>query len=247
MNMHVNFLTEADDRILSVEEESYAVMMIPKAIRDNDKALFTSKWFDYRFMTPFEATMQYMRDYETIGRRIYRREIDMHRSTEIKFLTPERLTRVLRGEEVLKKSKMTSLKSKLTGYWRGRQVADALCMPYPVYLEEAITLRMRAWQRTYLPRPEMLYEMGMVERIQNRWLELRTSRNHFPDHHAFMIQNYQNLPVQNDFHEYLFEQSGLGGDRFFQLASFIENGLIPYEKVQSRLSEEEFQRVQEHL
>lgn len=242
MNMHVSFAESLDTRTLNIEDECHVIVLIPKTVRDNDKALFTSKWFDYRFMTPFEATMEYMRAFETIGRRIYRRELDLNRSQHIQFLTPERLKRILEEGKMT-----TALKSKLTGFWRGRQVADALGMPYEDYLEQAITLRMRAWQRTYLPRPEQLYDMVMVEKIQAKWEELKAATVYLPKHHAFLSQNYGDLPVQNDFHEFLFQQASAGGDRFFQLARFVEENFLPYEKLRSRLTEEELERVSEHL
>lgn len=242
MNMHVNFLEVTTDRLVDIDEDLFSLMLIAKSVRENDKALFSSKWFDYRFMTSFQATMQYMRDFETVGRRIYRREFDMNRSAHIHFLTPETLRRAIEQGEMNVK-----LKSRLTGFWRGRQVADALGMPYPDYIELALSNRMRAWQRGYLPKPEQLYDMIMVERIQAKWQEMKAARTYLPDHHAFMVQNYHDLPVQNDFHEYLFEQASSGGNRFFQIARFIEEHFLPYEKAKARLSEEEFARVAEHL
>lgn len=241
MNMHVSFL-EPGERWLDVTEEYHTLSMIAKSVRDNDKGLFASKWFDYRFMTSFQATMRYMRDFEVVSRRIYRREIDMRRSNHIQILTPEKMRR-----ELDKGTMDVILKSRLTGFWRGRQVADALGMPYPEYIELALTDRMRAWQRTYLPKPEQLYDMVMVEKIQTKWQEMKAARTYLPEHHAFMVQNYANLPVQNDFHEYLFEQATTGGDQFFQIARFIREDFLPYEKARNRLTDAEFARVQEHL
>ena len=242
MNMHVNFLDNSPERSLDIEEDFHTMSMLPKAVRENDKALFCSKWFDYRFMTPFQATMQYIRDFETVGRRITRREFDIGKAKHMSFLTAEAQRRIL------DEGKMTQpQKSRLTGFWRGRQVADALCMPYQDYIEQAITIRMRAWQRRHLPNPEQLYEMNLVERVQTKWEEIRSSKTILPVHHAYMVQNYANLPAQNDFHEYLFDQAARGGNLPLSIAHFITEDFLPYEKAKARLSEQVFERVAEYL
>lgn len=242
MNMHINFLDNSPERSLDVEEDFHTMSMLPKAVRENDKALFCTKWFDYRFMTSFQATMQYIRDFEVVGRRIVRREFDVKRAEYMSFLTPETQRRLLDEQKMTR-----ARKSRLTGYWRGRQVADALCMPYQDYIEHAITIRMRHWKQTCLPNPEQLYEMSLVERVQTKWEEIRSSMTRLPDHHAYMVQNYANLPAQNDFHEYLFDQAGKTGSLPYAIAQFIIDHHLPYEKAKARLSEQDFERVTEYL
>ena len=228
--------------VTAIEGDYYALSSIASEILAHEKYLFTCKWFDYRFMTPFEATMTYVDAFAAVSRRIYKRELDRGRADHIRIPSSMHYQRLFVANAMTQKDK-----ARFTGYWRARQVADALCMPYDLFIDEAITARMRRWQRTYLPHPQQLYSEFVVEKVQARWEEMQRARNHFPEHHAFMVQNYRGAPAQNDVHEYLFGQAESGGNRIKQICTFVQRDLLPLEKVKARLTPSDFERVCEDL
>lgn len=241
MNVQVNFTTHTDDRELDLDEEVNVLTHISKKLLEHEKELFSTKWFDYRFMTPFAATMRYVDEFVTVGRRIYRREIDLERSQHIYIPSSLMIRRKL--AEGLD----TKTKSALTGYWRGRQVADALGMPYADYIETALSYRMRVWQRTYLPRTTQLYDGALVEKVQERWSELLEASFYYAEHHAYMGENYVGLPAQNDYHEFLIQQAERTTDKWRHIARFIKEGALPLAKIEARMQQNDIERVYEYL
>lgn len=241
MNVQASFFTHSDDRELDLDEEVYVLANIPKRLLAHEKELFGTKWFDYRFMTPFQATMKYVDEFVNVGRMIYRREIDLERSQHITI--PSSLT----IQRKLKTGIDTKTKSALTGYWRGRQVADALGMPYADYIHHAMSNRMRMWQRSYLPKPTQLYGEDIVEKVQSAWIEMKEASFYYAEHHAFMLQNYSGLPCQNDYHEFLFEQARATTNEFFHIARFLNEGLLSYSKVEARFDAVALEQISDFL
>jgi hypothetical protein len=231
--MMAAFVTHAneDERQSPLESDYFAQAFINKKFQAFDLELYNLKWFDYRFMTPLEATKTYIGVYGGIYRRIYAREIDRARSEFVRPITFEHIKKGL-DEDTVK------AKRAFTGCWRGRQFADALGMPYEHYIELAFTYRMRAWNRPYLPQPEHLYHQIDLEKIQNRWEELQPTRLWTSDHPAYLVHNYADISVQNDYHEWLFKQAALRGNAQECLARLVNMDQLPVSKVRARLTED---------
>jgi hypothetical protein len=173
---------------------------VPNKLQAFDKELFGIKWWDYRFMSPCEATMNYIDTFGQESRKIYSRDIDSVVAQHIGVMNKEKmLAGLMKNEE---KSKRL-----FSGFWRGRQVADAIGMPYSIYIYEALSQRMRRWQRAYLPSASQVYQEGDVERVAARWEELKASRVYYADHHLYLSQNYQGSSVQKAYSEYLVDRS----------------------------------------
>lgn len=228
------------ERELSFEDDLVMQMHVPKKLQGFDPDLFQTKWFDYRRMTPVQATCAYIKAYTKVYREIYARDIDHERAKHVQPTTVTGLFAALANNDA-------KAKRKLSGFWRGRQVADALGMPYELYIEHAFTYRMRRWQRAYLPQPEHLYHEFDVEKIQELWEELQAGRLYLPEDPAFLVQNYQDIPYQNDFHEWLFKQAKLRGDEAYTLANLIEKDLMPIDKVANRIEPSLYERVESYL
>ena len=187
----------------------------PAKFTPMDKELFGTKWWDYRFMTPCEATLAYIDAFGIEARKIYARDIDCERAEHIHVVTGQKvLEGLIRNEQKAKRA--------FAGFWRGRQVADAIGMPYGTYIYEALSARMRRWQRTYLPTAAQVYQEGDVERVAARWEALAASRIYFSDHHAYLAQNYRAEPIQKQYSNYLFQRSASSGDRIATLADMVE-------------------------
>lgn len=205
------------------------------------------KWFDYRHMTPLQATIAYMEAYAVVYKRIYAREFDRERAEFINPLHVDNILAALRPGGQADPKKVTKAKKQLVGCWRGRQIADRLTIPYDVYIDLAFTFRMRRWQQTNMPQPQQLYHMITVEKIAERWEELQASRLYLAEHSAYMVQNYQGLPQQDSYHEWLFKQAKLRSNPAEAIARFIDENLLPLEKVRARSDLPEWGSIERYL
>jgi hypothetical protein len=230
MSVIASFILRANaaEKIPSLESDIFAQSFIKKKWQEFDLELFGLKWFDYRFMTPLEATKEYLRVYGDVYRSIYGRTIDITRVDFLRVLSYEKLQPGLLEND-------PKAKANFTACWRGRQFADALGMPYKVYLEYAFTYRMRNWQRAYLPLPQHLYHEYDLERIQVRWEELQRADIWVADDPAYMSQNYCNAPAQNDYHEWLFKLASLRTNGPEWIARFVKEDRLPMQKAIVRL------------
>jgi len=235
--------------ILSAISDYYLLAYINKKFVSWEIELFTTKWFDYRHLSPLHATIHYMRAYEKTFKRLYAAHLnyevaDYIRLTNIQMLAQNMaLPQLNRLEnrspttsEFKAEQKRVNARKSFTAYWRGRQIADALGMPYDVYTDLVVTKRLRLWGRNLcLPRPAQLYRDIEVEYAQTVWEELQASRLYLAEHPAYSNQNFQNLPQQNDYHEWLFKQAELRSDPPRFLARFVHEDRLPLEKVENRL------------
>jgi len=244
-----------------VSEESWsddAVRMLP--IEDDrvqndfgkfhkfERDLFTTKWFDYRCMTPTQATDTYMREYARVYQHIYGRELDFERAEHIQIPDMQTLiTRIRSAARTSDKKKHNYWKAELSGYWRGRQVADAIGVPYGVYIDLAFTFRMRRWPRDHMPRPYQLYHEYDVEKIQARWEEMQQSQLFTSEHPAYLVQNYQGIALQNDYHEWLLKQALARSNPSVYLARFVNEDQLPLDKIEARIAPEMLEEVERYL
>lgn len=241
-DMHINaaYSTALDaPRTDTIESDFYSTV-VPKKYADWDLDLFKTKWFDYRMMTPLQATHAYIEAYAQVYRRIYASEFDVMRAEHVKPIDFDKL-------RVGIKNGSTKEKTRFVGCWHGRQVADFIGMPYLEYIDLAMTYRMRRWKQGYMPQPQHLYHEYDVEKIVERWEEMKTGRLYLAEHHAYLTQNYQGIAHQDDYHEYLFDMAGRRANKHSLLARFIDDDRLPFEKVKGRLSPDEFEFVERNL
>jgi len=202
--------------------------------------LWSQKWFDYRHMTPLQATRLYMDEYGPVYRRHYATEFDRERAEHVKVMTFDNMLVGL-------KNGVPKFKHAFNGFWRGRQIADFLCMPYDVYIDLAFGYRMRRWKQGHMPQPTHLYHQYDVEKISARWEEMKAGRLYLAEHPAYIRQNYADLPQQKDYHEYLLSMAMLRTNPGEYLADFINNDRIPYEKVRARVDPAIWEMVESYL
>jgi hypothetical protein len=205
---------------------------------DIERALMTGKWFDYRFMSPVAATYLFAHEFKKAYKLAYRKNIDTTRGEYVRPLPDDLFD--IKG---LTTDKLKSRKRMISGIWRARQVADAMGVPYDIYLASAFHWTLRYWNQNYLPRPQHLYTDLVTDRTAIDWVEHQKVRFHYSKNPGYTNAKYVDLKVQNDHHEYLFEQIANRGNRPELLAAFIDEDLIPLEKINSRLGSEIGQRA----
>ena len=124
-----------------------------------ERALMETKWFDYRFMSPLDATEQFAQE--------YRKAYQLKWRTN--FATDEASKKLAFQGGDWRKSP-----TEFTSCWRARQRADFFGVPYGFFCERALELYLR---RGYArpPRPNQLYSgktiAMLVAGIQKEWRE----------------------------------------------------------------------------
>lgn len=229
--------TDEKTRVLPLEDDIFAFRLIDKKILDFELELFATKWFDYRQLTGVQATKVYIEAYAEAYKEVYARELDYERAPFVKPVDYEKLMgRLAEGEAKAKKS--------YKGFWRGRQVADALGMPYRIYIDLAFTARMRRWKQRFLPQPWHLYHEYDVEKIQLKWIEQQETILFTSEDPAYLVQNYRGAAHQNDYHEWLITQAMARSNPASYLARFIDEHQLQLEKVQHRVPDDIYERVE---
>ena len=206
-----------------IEADRLALKFIRKDWMEVERALITGKWFDYRFLSPVAATYLFAHEFKKIYRATYKLNVDSERGEHVKPL-PEDLFK--------------APKNVVSGIWRARQVADAMGMPYNVYLGRAYHWSLRYWNHRHLPRPQQLYTDMITDRTAVDWEEIQGARLYYSALPGFKNPLYQSLKAQDDQHEWLFSQMARRGNSVEIVTRMIEEDLIPIEKLQARLDPE---------
>lgn len=209
-----------EQRTIDLEDEMLVALFVPSRFQKDELGLYQSKWFDYQRMSPVQATCEYISIYGNVYRDIYAQEIDFERAKHV--AVPTRTSLAL---ELGKGS--TRAKQTFSGLWRGRQVADAMGIPYDVYIERAFSYRMRRWQRVQMPRPQHLYHEYDVEKIQMHWNDLQGQTLRLPEDPAFKAAEYRGIPYQKRFREWLLSRASARHDRTCFINEMIERGFLP--------------------
>lgn len=214
--------------------------------------LFRGKWFDYRFMNPVQATYLYAHEFVKAYRRNFSINIDSRRGPHV---TPVNVEVLFDISGDLSPKEITKRKQRASGIWRGRMVADAMGMPYDIYLDRAFHWTLRYWQQRTLPRPQQLYSDMVVDRAGIDW-EQRQKDEFFYS----TLPQYKNgfyyeaisrlsgdatlLHSQNAHHDWLLDQSKDRPNGHAFLAQMIfHDQVLPLEKAKSFLDDNGFERV----
>jgi hypothetical protein len=194
--------------------------------------LMSTKWFDYRQLTPVQATYLFADRYREAFKQNFRRYVDYARADYVK---------ALRREDLFKCEPTI-----VSGIWRARQHADAMGIPYEDYLADALNRAMRV-HREFLPKPTQLYTDAIVEYVQERWEQRQRAKLYVAESDLYMNQNYLGLPAQNAHHEWLFTQAELRPDRAQWLNRLVYlDQRLPEEKVIARYEPDLVREIQEY-
>ncbi|MCK1543281.1 hypothetical protein IVB12_15300 [Bradyrhizobium sp. 179] len=226
-----------------------------------EAALYRGKWFDYRFMNPVQATYLYAHEFVKAYKLAFSVNIDSEQARFVKPLDVERMfvepePKQDEPEKAFRK-RAASHKMRTVGIWRGRMVADAMGIPYSVYLELAFHWTLRFWQQRHLPRPQQLYSDLVVDRATIGWEERQSAELFYSTLPQYKNGLYQEamsmmtgddslegsvLHAQNQHHEWLFAQCENRVNGHELLAQLVfHDQVLPLEKVKARLEDHRFE------
>lgn len=209
---------------LGLAPEKYDVLMAKhadKKMRAIEADLMTSKWFDYRFLHPVAATYLYAYHYKEQYKAAFGRYFD---------------ARQVHRAKTLKKHYDLFLNSAadITAIWRGRQAADALGVPYNLYIRWAIDARMNYWQRGSLPLASHLYSQLVTDKVPEKWDDYRNGFLMLGEHEAYHSVNYSGLPMQDEHVDWVIEQARKQPSVLFALQAAYRRGVITPDQIATK-------------
>jgi hypothetical protein len=219
---------------LTPHEEIERMFRINRKWLKHEALLYTGKWFDYRFISPVKATYLYAHELKKTYQVFYKRYMDAARAP---YVSP------FKGEDFFADAKPM----RVSGIWRGRQIADALCMPYDIYLNFAFDSNLKYWNQAYLPRPNTLYSDLVTDRAQKGWKDLIADRLWYSKLPQYQNRNFQGTREQLAHHDWIFAQTEAKFNPPQRLAELIyRDQVLPAEIVAQRLGQERFDDILEH-
>lgn len=181
-----------------------------------ERSLYDTKWFDYRFLTPLDATLLYIRAFHDAYRDAYRANFDRAVGDVIRVVTPQDFFDNFERKH-----------ADLVGCWRGRQVADGLGMPYELYTSLAINFRLRYWKQRFAPKANMLYSEMIVEKVAEAWQDRQTARAYYSEHPNYRVENFRGTPAQIAHRQWLDVQARHRSDPDDFRHQMVRKGLLP--------------------
>jgi hypothetical protein len=161
-------------------------------VRERERA--HTKWYEYRFMSPLEATTLFVNLYRKGFQRYIRTNRDIHDADAAQGLS----SRLFGGPS-----------ASLTEVWNARQRADELGLPYNLLIEFGFHFAGRR-TRKRAPRPGQLFDSGAAgvawpiefEKWIRDPLHYEVQRLDMPQ---YRHENYRSFPAQREFHDYILE------------------------------------------
>lgn len=211
------------------ECEALAVRFAPLNLLPEEGELFRTKHWDYRFLHPAQATQLFAHCYAQAKKHAVERRTDIW---------------VGRNMKGLKDPVIYSLDARtITGFWKGRQMADRMGMPYDFYCEAAMLFAdVARWEN--LPTPIQLYSdnvpehlrttdfaVSMLTFIGSKWLDRIQTSIPYATHEAYLVENFKGGPEQIAYLNYLGDKIRESNYPAAVLASVLEKGQISHEIV----------------
>jgi len=204
--------------------DELAIQHIPVNLLAREAELFSTKHWDYRFLHPVQATQLFAHHYSQARKHAAERRIDIW------------VGRNMRG---IKSDVIFDLPTRaITGFWKGRQMADSLGIPYDFYCEHVMLFAdIARWDN--LPTPVQTYSqhipehlrttdfaVSMVEYIGSLWVDRMATMNAYATHKAYLVENFEGGPHQLAYLEFLIDKIQESNFPEAVLASLMDKGQI---------------------
>jgi hypothetical protein len=184
-------LTRPSALLIRARENFHVTRNFSKFDRERERNWYGQKWFDYRFISPTEATARFRLVYQNVYRWKY--------STSIDTLEAEKKTGV----------SIKETPGEMTSLWRARQFADELGVTYEIFLEAAFEFCIRrGWSR--LPHMNQLYgdknRDAIAIAVKSFWADHIGSRLIISTLPEYREESYLGLQGQIDHRDWVLDQ-----------------------------------------
>jgi hypothetical protein len=195
----------------------------------SERDLHTRKWFDYRFMSPREATAIFRAEYEKVYRSSHAHNIDTAEA-ERKFGT--------------RRGVPEDHKAEFTSFWRARQFADLLGMPYGIFLEAAYQILLSGGFRR-IPYINQIYgkhQVRIAVAATELWEEHCASRFMFSPLPHYQAESFRGLAAQVAHQDWILEQLKTRTDHAIGRACFTLR-ILPEVRAKLEFGEERLEKA----
>lgn len=154
--------------------------------RQEDLALFDTKWFDYRLWHPAKATMYFAHRYNVIAEEYVKRYFGEEAAATFRRQA---------GHFDLRKKSLAHIR----GFWRARQQADAIGCTYDVYIRgmldsfhakynvlKTTKTRGRGGRKQMAPYPQQMYGDDALEHALKMWERYQQRQVPMPESEYFL-------------------------------------------------------------
>lgn len=185
-----------------------------------ERDLSMTKWFDYRFLTPLEATLQFVEDYRFAYRTIWSNSFD----------TPT--AHLKRG---VAEHGLFADRREFTTFWNARVCADALGVRYRLFILTTMetALRRGKWRRP--PRPGQLWNKpDCIAAVEAKWEEELAGRPAVSTLAHYRPENFLGLPHQLDHRQHVLRVAQKRSNPMRALGDYIDiDRLVSVEEVEA--------------
>ena len=148
-----------------------------------ERQLDDAKWFDYRFMTPWKATELFQQSYQKIYHQKFQRGVK---------------TDVVENAATVKPLREIA-RADLTSFWKARQFADRLGVPYDIFLIAAFNALLSD-SRPRKPRINQFLaaqsRSKITDYVKKYWDECRQAQLRFSRLPAYREESFRKQPAQ---------------------------------------------------
>lgn len=204
-----------------------------------ERDLSETKWFDYAFLSPLEATKLFAKHYVDAYRAAWARNFDLKESRHRRGLFNAHL--------ILDSSAGTKERRTLTSLWKCRQFADQLGVPYDFFCRTAFQFWLDSGPKR-MPQPNQLYShpwRGRVaEAIRTAWQEQQVNATIYPVLAQFQVAAMKGARAQRRQIEWCLEILKLKHGHPWNIAHLVRGrGLLPEAEALRLYGEERIERA----
>lgn len=243
-----------------LDDDAFMALYVGADYLANEPALSKTRWFDYRFMGLIEATNLFIDRYRKVFREQYAKNVSRAAVEGPRPINPVPITSIREWartgqkvagveEELLYDAKTLKKRNdSIRIFWRYRQFADALGMPYETFLNLTFKHALRYWSRNHLPTPNVLFSERVICAVAEEWEEQQKSRLFLASSEAYLPENFIGHPMQVAYHEWLLKQAKLRSNPMKTLADFVtDKVLMVKDQVMLYLTEAEYQSFLDYV
>lgn len=180
--------------------------------RQDEAGLLSSRWFDYRMMSPAQATYLFAAHYAHEYLETYKRIRDIRTVESVSPFAPEDIF----------------ASKELTPMWLARQEADRLGVKYDFFLHYAFDrFADRGWKA--MPRPNQLYGEELLLDIRDAWQRRCREVLQLAENPFFFEIAYVAHPDQDRYYAWVVEQIKMREHKHMALARVLKDKILPRE------------------
>ena len=216
-----------------VRDSRLASQRVEKSDLVPERELHHLKWFDYRFMTPLQATEQFRLEFQKVYRLKFRKNVNSSKADKVTGVSA------------------AYRKTEWTAFWRARQFADELGVPYKIFLWPAFEMLLESgWQR--IPYINQLYgpknRDRIVAAVAKHWAEYRTTQLCHSALPQYREESFLNLPAQIAHREWVLGEvrQVYGGHPWPIGSACFAQRTVPEEQVIAEFGKERVDRGREY-